>query len=55
MKASIAVIAKIIVFIACLALILIGQKTTGKADFGRMLIGLAGLLWLLYDYNRKFR
>ncbi|MFC0417465.1 DUF6903 family protein [Cytobacillus solani] len=54
MKANILVIIKMIVFIICLALIIIGQKTAGKLELGMMLIGLAGLLALLYDYNRKY-
>ncbi|MDR7239798.1 DUF6903 family protein [Neobacillus drentensis] len=48
------VILKIVVFIICLALIIIGQKTAGKLELGIMLVGLAGLLGLIYDYNRKF-
>ncbi|MEH7306108.1 DUF6903 family protein [Neobacillus drentensis] len=54
MKANIIVVIKIAVFIICLALIIIGQKTAGKLELGIMLIGLAGLLGLLYDYNRKY-
>ncbi|MEH7355215.1 hypothetical protein V7150_16795 [Neobacillus drentensis] len=54
MKANVLVVIKIVVFINCLALIIIGQKTAGKLELGIMLIGLAGLLGLLYDYNRKY-
>lgn len=54
MKASLLVIIKIVVLIVCLALIIIGQKTAGKSELAIMLIGLAGLLGLLYDYNRKY-
>lgn len=54
MKLKGLVIIKIVVFISCLALIIIGQKTTGKPELGIMLVGLAGLLGLLYDYNRKY-
>ncbi|WHY00184.1 hypothetical protein [Neobacillus sp. DY30] len=54
MKAAIIVILKIIALIICLTLILIGQKTVGKFELGIMLLGLAGLLGLLYDYNRKY-
>ncbi|WP_187373135.1 DUF6903 family protein [Bacillus rubiinfantis] len=54
MKGKILVIIKVVVFILCLALIVIGQKTVGKLELGLMLIGLGGLLALLYDYNRKF-
>ncbi|MCH1624158.1 DUF6903 family protein [Ferdinandcohnia quinoae] len=48
------IIIKLILFIICIALIIIGQSTVGKPNFGIMLIGLAGLLLLLYDYNRKY-
>ncbi|CAM3907190.1 DUF6903 family protein [Mesobacillus zeae] len=54
MRANVLIFVKIAVFIVCLALIIIGQKTAGKLELGMMLIGLAGLLGLLYDYNRKF-
>ncbi|MED3551379.1 DUF6903 family protein [Cytobacillus praedii] len=54
MKANALVIIKIVVFISCLTLIVIGQKTAGKLELGMMLIGLTGLLALLYDYNRKY-
>jgi hypothetical protein len=55
MKTNGLVIIKMAVFIICIALIIIGQKTAGKLEFGMMLLGLAGLLGLLYDYNRKYR
>jgi hypothetical protein len=54
MKANVLVMIKMVVFIICLALIIVGQKTAGKIELGMMLIGLAGLLALLYDYNRKY-
>jgi hypothetical protein len=54
MKATIIIILKLIVFIICLSMIFIGQKTVGKSELGMMLLGLAGLLGLLYDYNRKY-
>ncbi|WP_455675224.1 DUF6903 family protein [Pradoshia sp.] len=54
MKAKLAILVKAALFIFCLALIIIGQKTVGKLELGLMLIGLAGLLGLLYDYNRKY-
>ncbi|MFJ7978268.1 DUF6903 family protein [Peribacillus sp. JNUCC 23] len=54
MRASVLVLIKLVVFISCLVLIIMGQKTAGKLEFGMMLIGLAGLLGLLYDYNRKY-
>ncbi|MDR7076989.1 hypothetical protein QNH48_04835 [Neobacillus sp. YX16] len=54
MKAKVLIILKMVVFIICLALIITGQKTVGKLELGMMLLGLAGLLGLLYDYNRKY-
>ncbi|MEH7085054.1 hypothetical protein V7139_20265 [Neobacillus drentensis] len=54
MKTTFVVILKLVVFIICLALIIIGQKMVGKLELGMMLLGLAGLLGLLYDYNRKY-
>ncbi|MFD5263285.1 DUF6903 family protein [Bacillus wiedmannii] len=54
MKASALFIIKIVVFIVCLSLIIIYQNTAGKFELGMMLIGLAGLLGILYDYNRKY-
>lgn len=54
MKHKALIVIKIFVFIICISLIVIGQKTTGKIELGIMILGLAGLLGLLYDYNRKF-
>ena len=55
MNSKLLVLLKVIAFILCLALIFFGNKTVGKLNLGLMLIGLAGLLVLLYDYNRKVR
>ena len=43
------------VFIICLALIIIGQKNISVTGLVMELIGLAGLLVLLYLYNRKYK
>ncbi|ACM12418.1 hypothetical protein PDJ82_07835 [Bacillus cereus group sp. TH43LC] len=54
MKANIVFVIKIVVFLVCLSFIIVYQKTAGKFELGMMLIGLAGLLGLLYNYNRKY-
>jgi len=38
-----------------LGLIIVGQKTVSVANLGMEFIGLAGLLVLLYLYNRKYK
>ncbi len=54
MKDNLVVIVKFLVFIVCIAMIVIGVRSIGRLDLGIMLLGLAGLMGLLYDYNRKF-
>ena len=43
----------LIIFVVCIALIIIGQKNIGASGLVMELVGLAGLLALLYLYNRK--
>lgn len=45
----------IIVFVACIALIILGQKDIGIAGLATMLVGLIGLLSLLAIYNKKYQ
>lgn len=45
---------KIIFFFICMFLIVYGQRTVGKMYLLMQFIGLAGLLFLLWNYNRKF-
>ena len=45
----------LIIFIVCIALIVVGQKNIGATELAMELIGLAGLLVLLYLYNRKYK
>lgn len=47
-------IAALAVFIVSLALIIVGQMNTGTQWLGLMLVGLAGLLLLLWLYNRRY-
>jgi hypothetical protein len=46
---------KIILFVVFLMMIIWGQKQVGYVNLGVMLAGLAGLLMLLYSYNKKYR
>lgn len=43
------------VFIVGVALVVIGQRMIGPAGLSIMLVGLAGILLLLYLYNRKYQ
>ena len=41
----------VVFFIVCVALVVMGQKNVGVQGLMVMLLGLAGLLFLLYRYN----
>lgn len=45
----------VIVFIVCLALVIIGQKTISVTGLVTQLVGLVGLLTLLFIYNHKYK
>ncbi|MBD5547840.1 MAG: hypothetical protein HDQ97_10640 [Lachnospiraceae bacterium] len=45
----------ILIFIGSMALIVTGQRRIGPAGLMIMLVGLAGILILLYLYNKKFQ
>lgn len=45
----------LLVFIGSMALIVTGQRNIGPAGLLIMIIGLAGILILLYLYNKKFQ
>lgn len=45
----------LLVFIGSMALIVTGQRNIGPAGLLIMIIGLAGILVLLYLYNKKFQ
>lgn len=44
-----------IIAIVCLALIVVGQKHIGASGLIMELVGLAGLLTLLFLYNKRYR
>lgn len=54
MKDRVFFILKIVVFVVSLFLVIYGQATVGKMYLLLQLIGLTGLLVLLWNYNRKF-
>lgn len=45
---------KVLFFIVCIVLVVYGQRTVGKGYLLMQLIGLGGLLVLLWNYNRKY-
>lgn len=53
-KVLIGIVAAVI-FVVCVALVVIGQKNVGPKGLGVMLIGLAGLITLLGLYNRQYK
>lgn len=55
LKKKLLVIAGIILIIVCVALVIIGQRQTGQwSGLGIQMIGLAGILALLYVYNKPY-
>lgn len=44
-----------IVAIICLALIVIGQKTISMVGLGQEIVGLVGLLVILFLYNKRYQ
>lgn len=54
MKDKMSLLLKVIIFLLSLFLVIYGQRTVGKGYLLMQLVGLAGLLGLLWNYNRKF-
>lgn len=54
MNEKVWMILKILFFLFCLFLVIYGQRTVGKIYLLTQLLGLTGLLFLLWNYNRKF-
>lgn len=44
-----------IVFVVCIVLVIVGQKSVGPTGLLTMLVGLAGLLVLLGIYNKQYK
>lgn len=49
------IILYVLIFCVCLALIITGQKTVGVKNLLLQLVGLAGILAMLYGYNKKYQ
>lgn len=45
----------IIVFVVCLALVIIGQRNIGMHGLVMEMVGLVGLLTLLFVYNHQYK
>lgn len=55
MKEKILNLVLVICFILSVSLIIVGQKNVSIVGFANEIIGLAGLLVVLFIYNRKYR
>ena len=45
----------LVVFVVCLGLVIIGQRNISLTGLSMELVGLVGLLVLLFLYNRKYK
>lgn len=46
------ILVKIVIFIICMLLVVSGQRNIGVQGLATMLVGLAGLLGLVFVYNK---
>lgn len=49
------IVFRLIAFVISMALIIVGHQTVGKLGVAQMLVGLVGLLGLLWEYNRRYQ
>ena len=49
------IIIMVVVFIVSMALIFIGQKNVGYTGLSTELVGLAGLIGVIYTYNKGYK
>lgn len=52
-KKRLLVLGGVLVLAVCLALIIVGQRSVGWGRLGLMVLGLCGMIALLYLYNRS--
>ena len=55
LKHTLAMVLAAVIFIVCIALVVIGQRDIGLRGTLVMILGLAGLIGLLSAYNRKYK
>lgn len=55
MKEKLIIITNHVLFIVFMSFIIVGQRTVGYSHLVLMLFGLAGLLCMLYFYNKRYR
>ena len=54
-KKIVTAIVVLIVFVVCVALVVIGQRNIGASGLMIQLVGVAGVVVLLWLYNRQYR
>lgn len=54
MNEKIMVIVKLLIFLVSFVLVFIGQKTIEKPYLAMQLVGIVGMLFTLWNYNRKY-
>lgn len=55
MEDRLGLIIKIVLFLVFCVMVIFGQRQSSYGNLAMMLVGLAGLIGLLYLYNRKYR
>ena len=55
MSGVLKIVINVILFIAFMTMVVLGQRSIGYAGLSVMMIGLIGLLGQLWAYNRQYR
>lgn len=55
MKSILVMLIKVLIFIISVGLVMKGQRNIGFQGLGMMMIGLGGILSLLYVYNKAHK
>lgn len=55
MKEWVVKIVALVIFVMCIVLLVTGQRTVGVPHLMKMIVGLLGILALLFAYNRKYQ